>query len=99
MTILTDFQRQCEEALGVRLRESGIVAIQRTIAGGSEKFVQVSVADFTVYIYLDEAGIQGPGIDDRFERPDYRDLDALCTAFVDRVLQLGSERGGTGDRD
>jgi hypothetical protein len=92
METLTDFQRRCEQALDARLRRQGVEARGRTIGGVSERFIRLLVADLTVYIYADGADIQGPGTDDRFERPDHRDLDGLCAAFAERVMQLVDER-------
>ena len=44
--------------------------------------------DHWVFIYENEAGIQGVSLDLRFERPDYDSLEDLSEAFLSTVTNL-----------
>lgn len=66
----------------------------RTQGGKSESYVQATISGtpLEVWIYDDEAQLQGPDIDERFEAADFRNAEALRRAFLMRAIEL-LERG------
>ena len=73
MDELLEFQKQCEGELISVLKTLGHYLINRKIEGVNEKYVRANISgvEQEIYIYEDEAGIQGHGTDIRFEAPDY----------------------------
>ena len=63
---------------------------KKEIAGVNEKYIraEVSDTDLTIFIYEDEAGIQGSDVDCRFEAPDYHSNNSLISAFVQKTMEL-----------
>lgn len=90
MNVLTQFQIDTEVALlnALRLRSGGLR--ERRLGGQAETFIRalISGSQLELYIYDDEASILGPGIDERFEAPDYPTSSDLARAFISKVLEL-----------
>jgi len=88
---LTDFQRKCEAALATALGRCGARLTNREVAGGpAEIYVMADIAGsgLRIFIYSDEAQVQGPSVDERFEVPDFGSPDQLRDAFVAKAVEL-----------
>ena len=88
---LSPFQEETEAALDVALRQVGSALIDRSLEGRDETYIRGRVhgLDVEVFIYANgEAGVQGPGVDLRFEGPDYDSGSALSAAFVAATMEL-----------
>jgi len=87
---LTDFQRNCEKALGSAFKGGGLSLTDRALAGQSETYIRASVrcTDIVVYIYENEAqfhrGGKRAGV---YEHQDFDDADQLQKAFISGVLK------------
>lgn len=46
----------------------------------------MSNTNVDIYIYEDEAGVQGPDTDIRFEAPDYDSPNDLIEAFISKII-------------
>ncbi len=88
--MLSEFQNQCEATLMRALTKAGASVGARSEEGLNETFIRLSlpVAGADMFIYDDEAGIQGPGIDLRFECPDYDSPAKLIDAFVSAAVEI-----------
>jgi hypothetical protein len=84
MRPLTPFQVETEVALRDALAAIQVSLEQRTIEGERDTFVRAKLSGtpLEVFIYEDEAGVQGPGVDLQFESPDYDSSQQLALAFV-----------------
>jgi hypothetical protein len=82
--VLTPFQEKTEAALRAALARVNVSLENRLLEGERETFVRVRLSgtSLEVFIYEDEAGVQGPGLDVRFEAPDYDSSDQLAKAFI-----------------
>lgn len=91
---MTQFQLQCEAALVKALKAAGISVDVRVDAGVTESFIRLKLQDSDVelFIYGDEAGIQGSGTDLRFETPDYDCPATLIDAFVSAAISVAKNR-------
>jgi len=49
---------------------------------------EIAGTNFELWIYDNEAQIQGPEIDLRFDSPDYSDLEELRNKFLESVKEL-----------
>jgi hypothetical protein len=85
---LSRFQELTEAALAAALERIGLSLVARRLEGAHETFIRASVrdTDAEVFIYEDEAGLLGSNVDKRFEAPDYRDGDALASAFIQQTI-------------
>ena len=90
MKELTSFQKKCEADLNNALEDAGHRLEERTLDGINETYIRarISGTDNTIFIYEDEAGIQGPDKDLRFEVPDYTSQDKLIEDFVFKSVSL-----------
>ena len=90
MPELSSFQTRCEEALKVALAQFGARLVDRQVSGVGESYVRARIdgTDLEVYIYADEAQVQGEGVDERFETPDFKTGDLLCEAFILKATEL-----------
>ncbi len=90
MKELTRFQTKCETELIEALKRVGRHLVERRLEGISEIYVRakVSETELTVFIYEDEANVQGPQTDLRFEAPDYDSGKELTRDFVSNVINL-----------
>jgi hypothetical protein len=52
---------------------------------------KISGTPLEVYIYEDEAQLQGPAVDERFEVQDYPDAEALRRAFLLCAARLAEQ--------
>jgi len=88
MTVLTPFQVETEAALREALATTAVSLEQRIIEGERETFVRAKLGGTAaeVFIYEDGAGLQGPGLDLRFESPDYGSANELAQAFLAEVV-------------
>ena len=75
---------------------------ERRVEGRSESFIRGRLrgTEVEVFIYNDEAQLQGPGVDQRFEAPDYPSGEALAQAFIDHAVACArmSRVNGRGHR-
>jgi hypothetical protein len=87
MSDMNEFQVSCESALVSALGEP---ISRREVLGSSERYIvgHLPGTELRIFIYSDGAEISGPGVDSRFERPDYASLTALCQAFIRKALDL-----------
>jgi hypothetical protein len=87
---MTEFQVKADRELAALLANMGLKSDSQLVVGERENYIKARIPEttFDLYIYLDEAGIQGPGIDYRFEKPDYDGENELIAAFVGRVKSL-----------
>jgi hypothetical protein len=90
---LTPFQAKCEAALAASLARVGARLVDRQLSGSRETYIRARIAGtgMEVYIYSDEAQVQGLGVDERFESPDFDTGDLLCEAFVRKAVELAKE--------
>jgi len=90
MPDLTEFQSKCEAALAASLAGVGAKLTDREIAGSRETYIRAKIGgtDLEIYIYSDEAQVQGLGVAERFEAPDFDTSDLLCEAFVRKAVAL-----------
>ena len=90
MRSLTDFQLSTERALVEELATIGFRLTNYELAGEHESYIRSGVSEtpLELLIYEDEAGIRGPGIDERFQAPDYESAPALALHFVTMVVEL-----------
>lgn len=88
--MLSAFQIACETALRAALAQHGSTLHDRSLCGESETYITARFAgtEMSVYIYDDEASILGPGVDRRFEAPDFDSPHELQTAFVLACLDV-----------
>jgi hypothetical protein len=56
--------------------------------GEDEVAVVIFVAGKEVWLYEDEAGLQGDGLDRRFELPDFRDVTDLESTARREIVEL-----------
>ena len=89
MKVLTAFQKLCLQELEHALSAMNRHLEARQLGGTQETYLhaRVSSSPLEVWIYEDEAMFSGPGIDQRFERPDYDSPEALISAFVQGLLK------------
>ena len=87
---LTAFQSACEQQLLSVLEELNWQVVERQVEGINEKYIRILVQHPAVnlYVYEDEAGIQGDGVDIQLETPDYRNPDELIAGFLRSVREL-----------
>ncbi|RKX31870.1 MAG: hypothetical protein DRP71_12765 [Verrucomicrobia bacterium] len=82
------------------LSDMGWEMIERRIEGIHEKYIRIRIRvrrpEVNLYIYEDEAGIQGDGIDIRLERPDHRNPDELIAAFIGSLHELEAQQNSRG---
>ena len=86
---LTEFQRACEDRLGVELASEEFGLTERTLAGESQTYIRALVrdTDIAVYIYEDEAQFhRGAKLKRAYERADFDSPVELQRAFIDGVL-------------
>ena len=90
MAELTPFQTKCEIALQAAVVQAGARLVDREVSGARESYIRARIdgTDLEIYIYSDRAEVQGSGLDERFESPDFRSLDLLCEAFVGKAVEL-----------
>lgn len=86
--MLTDFQRSCDEAVHELLQQVGVSFEREYLEGRTEEMVRYTVGDLKAWIYEDGAEIQGPDIDHRFERYDFKSLSELQTEFIGNLREL-----------
>ena len=72
------------------LEELNWQVVERQVEGINEKYIRILVQHPAVnlYVYEDEAGIQGDGVDIQLETPDYRNPDELIAGFLRSVREL-----------
>jgi len=87
---MTVFQINCEQELYRTLHKISQNVIVRKVEGIDEKYIKAKIngTSFEIFIYEDEAGIQGSSIDCQFEYPDYESPDELSKAFIEKVIEL-----------
>ena len=98
MRELTRFQVQTESRLRAALARIRVRLENRLVEGERETFVRADVAGspLRVFIYEDEAQLQGPGVDVRFEAADYDSSDQLAEAFIaDTLVHAQHHREGS----
>jgi len=85
---LSHFQVQCESAIAAALATSGRSLTNRVVHAGSEPYVSASISasSLRVWIYVDQANLDGPGIDNRFEEWDAISPAALIDDFGATML-------------
>ena len=90
MKEFTQFQINCEAELIEALKQVGLHVTGRRLDGIRETYVRAKISDtdYTVFIYDDEASIQEPKTDLRFESPDYDSGEELTRDFVSNVTNL-----------
>ncbi len=94
MSELSEFQRKCDSALQALVEGSHDVLEtaelrQDPLENENPAIVRKIVGKYyELWIYSDEAQIQGPDIDLRFELPDYSSSEALCAKFLESVKGL-----------
>jgi len=95
---LTAFQTECEQQLLDTLKQSRWEVVDRRVEGINEKFIRIRVQSPVVdfYVYNDEAGIQGEGVDIRLEQPDYSDSKDLIAAFIGSIRELENRQDEPG---
>lgn len=94
--MLSDFQRRTATALSEALAAVGSQLENRRVEGRDERFIRARLreAEVEVFIYEDEAQLLGPGVDQRFEAPDYPTGDALSRAFIERAVAITRSNRG-----
>jgi len=87
---LSSFQTRCEAALTAALSRAGARLVERQITGVGESYIRAKIGgtSLEVYIYTDEAQVQGESVDERFEAPDFKTGDLLSEAFIRKALEL-----------
>jgi hypothetical protein len=88
---LNSFQIDLASSLSAMLDKYAAEDIETaTEFGPEEAFIKVTLKpkQISFYIYDDGAGFWGEGIDQRFERPDYKDLAELGRAFLDAAAKV-----------
>jgi hypothetical protein len=92
-TTLTLFQEDCERAVAAELSLHDSRLVDRTVDGEDEIYVRARIdgADLELFIFEDEASIQGPGTDLSFEAPDYLDPADLIGEVVNSIRYLASQ--------
>ena len=92
MSILNDFQKKCEQDLLSVLSKMGLSFENKFIRGEKEKYIEGTIGDIRIWIYLDGAQIKGKKIDFRFEKADYDYKEALIQDFIAKVLELANKK-------
>ena len=89
---LTAFQSECERQLMPMLEELGWLVVERRIEGVNEKYIRIQVQQpaVSLFVYEDEAGIQGRDIDIRLEHPDYQNPDKLIAGLLRSIRELNA---------
>ena len=90
---LTAFQSNCELQLMSALEKLNWQVVERQVEGVNEKYIRIQIQHPAVnlYVYEDEAGIQGSGVDIRLEKPDYRQPDELIAGFLRSIRELDAK--------
>jgi len=90
---LTRFQNIAERRLLEVLRDVGVEVVERRVQGESEMYVRIRLLrpPVDLFIYDDEAGIQGSGVDLQFETPDYSGPEELICSFLAEVRGLAED--------
>ena len=90
MKILSQFQIVCERRLLDHFSANGVVVLENLVQGQGERYIRIRIDKPAVelFLYEDEAQIQGPDIDIRFEAPDFPEQEALIAALFDSLGQL-----------
>ena len=79
---LNEFQLNTQETLRKIFDDAGVEA-SFEIGGGPEEFAaKISFGQFESWIYPDGAGVDGAGVDKRFEIYDFDPLDELQRKFI-----------------
>ena len=96
MRQLSAFQEETETALNQALRAVGSALVDRRLDGRDETYIRARARglDAELFIYAGEAGVWGPGINRRFETPDYENSSALSAAFISTIVDLLRDSGG-----
>lgn len=79
---LTAFQQATLKAVRELLAPTHGAQVKEELLGNREKYIVISFAGYRVLIYMDGAEILGNGLDERFEREDFRTLDALTERLL-----------------
>jgi hypothetical protein len=87
---LTAFQTTCELQLLSVLEELNWEVIERQVEGIHEMYIRIRIVHPAVnlYVYDDEAGIQGDDVSIQFEKPEYRTPDDLIAGFLRSIREL-----------
>ncbi len=93
MADLSTFQIKCESELVAALARLGARLTERERGGQRETYVRARIegTDLAIYIYSDEAQIQGSNVDLRFEAPDFASGDSLRATFIAKTCELARE--------
>ncbi len=85
---LTNFQlHTLSEVMGA-LAIAGRASESQETLGNREKYLVVSFSGYRVLIYLDGAEILGNGLDLRFEKEDFANLDQLRERLLSELRPL-----------
>ncbi len=87
---MSPFQEQAITILGNALREADLEYNITSIEGRTENYIRANIVGtaFDLFVYVDEAGIQGTNIDYRFEKYDYDTEQDLIAAFVSKTMEM-----------
>ena len=87
---LTIFQLELERCVTEILQDSRVKILEHCVEGSHEKYIRVRIEDPRVdlFLYEDEAGIQGRDIDLRYEAAEFLNPQDLVSEFSNDVRQL-----------
>lgn len=85
---LTDFQRRALADVIGALEAAGRAPESQETLGNREKYLVVSFSGYRVLLYLDGAEILGNGLDLRFEKEDFENLDQLRERLLAKLRPL-----------
>ena len=84
----TAFQESTVQAVRTLLATTRDASVREEFAGDREKYFILSFDGYRVLIYEDGAEILGNGLDKRFEKEDFRTLDALRERLVSALREI-----------
>lgn len=85
---LTAFQESTVQAVRALLATTRDASVREELAAGREKYFILSFDGYRVLIYEDGAEILGNGLDKRFEKEDFRTLDALRERLLSALREI-----------
>jgi len=97
---INGFQLECRKRAAELLAQLGAQLEEERKNGKRETYItaRVSGTDLVLWIYDDETEISGPGVDDRFESPDYDTSEELISAFTEALVQRVKAAMGARER-
>lgn len=85
---LTDFQMRILRELGESFERDQIAYEVSYDGGPREVAIVLKVQQYVLWIYPDEANIEGPNLDKRFEWPDFDSSEDLASNYIKSVKRV-----------